>query len=319
MEEIALVSVCGVDLTLYSLLALAACVLAACALALLWKQRGHKAGEAVLYAFLSALCGLILGRIVFCAVRFDAMFYDAMGDFMGLAPFFFLDTGSVNVVGVVLGCLLGAYLTGNLTAANPAELLDAAALPGLILFAALRFVEPLSGQGYGPLLEEPALRWAPLALDSGWGDWSLSVCFVEGVLALLAAGLTALLRHQRTGTRAMQAIALLAAGQIIPEILRQDNVLLIFIFAPVTQIGFAVLLFGAQLFALVRGLRQGLPGRMAAREIALLLLGVVLLIGAEFALDKTEWSRGLLYGGMIVVLGLMAWLVLQRIGKEDRK
>lgn len=314
MSELPILSILGMDATLYSLLAAALILLFAGAYLFLWtKKRRRPAGAALCFAVLSALLGLLLGRLVYCAVRFNRLFYDEMGDYRGLLPFFFLEEGSVNVIGVLAGCLLAAFLAGKLTGVQGADLLDCAAVPGLILFALLRFIEPLSGQGYGMIVESPLLCWTPLSIDSGWESWSLSVCFIEGALLLITALIAGKLPCKKAGTRALYALALIAGSQIIPETLRQDDVLLIFIFASVSQIGYAVLLFSALAAAL-----RGAGRKAAALETALYLLGVALLVGAEFALDKTSWSPLLLYAGMLLVLGFMTGMTLRRIRRHDQ-
>ena len=312
MSELPFISFLGQEITVYSLLA---CALGAVCFGLYlgaWNRTGRPAGAAWFFGLLAALLALLLGRGVYCAVRHNAMFFDGMGDYRGLWPFFFLNEGSVSVVGVLAGFLLAGLLAGKLTGVGAAPLLDAAALPGLLLFALMRFIEPLSGQGYGPLVESRLLCWPPLSIDSGWGDWSLSVCFIEGLLALAALAAVWKLPHRKAGTRALLALALLCATQIIPEIPRQDNVLLMFIFAPVTQMGYAVLLFGCLLAAL-----RSFPRKTRVLEAGLLLLGIALVGGGEFALDKSEWSHALLYAGMIAVMAAMLALVLRRILAAD--
>jgi hypothetical protein len=53
-------------------------------------------------------------------------------------------------------------------------------------------------------------------------------------------------------------------------------------------------------------------------EIVLLLLGLGILIGAEFALDKTNWPDAAVYAGMIATLLALGFLVVRRLVKEDR-
>ena len=49
-----------------------------------------------------------------------------------------------------------------------------------------------------------------------------------------------------------------------------------------------------------------------------MLSGIVLLIGCEYALDKTDWSPVLIYAVMILILALLAFLLIRRIRTEDR-
>lgn len=319
MGEIWIVNAAGLPVTLYALVAAAAALLCGGWMLRLAPRHELRPRAAALYFFLAALLALALGRGIYCAVRWEWLFLDEMGNFAGFAPFFDTANGGASVVGVLAGCLLAAPLTAALTKKKAAQYLDCAALPGLLLFALLRLAEPLAGQGYGDLLLSPALCFFPLALLNDMGDYSLSVCFIEGVLALLLflALLTARKKVHKSGSLALYALTLLCACQIMPESLRRDDVLFVFIFARVTQIGYAVLLCGAMALALLRGARRGLGKKQMLGESGLMLLGVALCIGAEFALDKTNLSDILVYAVMIAALLAMACLVCRRIHKED--
>lgn len=319
MNEIRFVSLFGTNITLYALLMGCGALAAALLMVLFAPARKIRRGGGALYALLGALLGLVLGRTVYCAVRWEWLFYDGMGNFAGIAPFFDFTQGGVNVIGVLLGVLLAAPLTGRLTKTGAARYLDAASVPGLFLFSYARFIEPLSGQGFGDLLFNESLCFFPLALENEFGDFSLSVCFIEGALALVLAIVLLCLRgrFRRVGTLTLLSLALLSALQIMPETLRVDDVLFVFIFARVSQIGFAVLFFCALAAALLHGKRRGLSTKMIVIEAGLLLLGIGICILAEFALDKTMISHALIFAVMIVTLAAMAALTVRRILKED--
>lgn len=286
--------------------------------------RAHKfrAGgvSATVFSLLAAVLGLFLGRAVYCGVRFTRLFYDPMGDYIGLAPFLDFSQGGVNVIGVILGVLLSALLVGAISGRGGLALLDSGAVPGVAFFAWARFVEPLSGMGFGDLITIGELRRFPFAIDNGWGEYALSVCFIEAVLAALIALAMLIAGHfcRKKGTLAGITLALLCVSQIMPDSLRQDDVLFLFIFARVSQIGYGVLLLGVQIAGLIRGGKRGLSGKIIALEIFLLLLGMGVIAGAEFALDKTNWPDQWIYCGMIAVLLFMGILVVRRLVKEDR-
>jgi len=319
MSEIPFVSILGRQVSAYAVIAAALCVLAAAAFVCVWSMQKKKPlWHGILFAFLSGLLGLFLGRAIYCAVRANSVFFDEIGDYRGLTPFFTMEEGSLNAIGILTGCLLAAWVTGLIAKAKAAELLDCAAIPGVTLFALLRLIEPASGQGYGPLVNEyPLLCFSPLSIAGG-GDWevrwSISVCFIEALLLFAVAAALLKIPVRRNGARALYALTLIAGTQIIPEILRQDNVLWIFIFAPVTQMGYAALLVGCLVLAL-----RGADRKTAVREIALMLAGVVLLVGAEFAYDKTDWPHEALFPVMILILSLMAAMTLRRIHLWDKQ
>ena len=312
--ELPIFSLPGMDITVYGAVSAALCAVFFALTVFSWKRKGGRsAAPAVWFGVLSIVLGLLLGRGIYCAVRYNAVFFDGMGDSLGILPFFTMEEGSVSVVGVLLGCLLAAALAARFTGARASEILDCAALPGVMLFALLRLVEPLSGQGFGPLVSDPFWCRVPLSIDSGWGEWSFSVCFLEFVLLLLAFLALLKIPCRKGGTRAMYALTLIPALQLIPEMLRQDNVLMIFIFAPVTQMGYAALLFGTLAAAL-----RPFPRKIKIRELGLMLLGIALLVAGEFALDKSEWSHALLYAVMGVILAAMTGMTLRRIRLRDQ-
>ena len=319
MGKIQTISILGQTVTWYGL---CACLLSAAgvvaAAILFHKKRGWKTVQAVLLCLTAAFLGLLLGRGIYCAIRSD-MFEDAMGRPLGMGPFFDPNVGSVSVIGVIGGALLAAWLWAKAKKETAGAVLDGLALPGLFLFFALRLIEPLSGQGYGPLLETRALCWVPMGMQNGWGDWSLSVCFVEAALLLVIFVVLSRSGFQKPGTLALCALTLLATCQVVPESLRRDNVLRIFTFARVTQIGYAVIIFASALAAWVRGGKRGLARKTIFAEAGLVLLGILLLIAGEFALDKTQWPDAAIYAVMLAILALMTYLILRRIIAEDRR
>ncbi len=302
------------------------CVVLGALIACVWTvYRAHKFragdGGAVFFSVLAGALGLLLGRAVYCAVRFDALFYDSMGDYIGLAPFLDINQGGLSVIGVIFGVLLATLLAGAASGSGGLALLDSAAVPGLALFAWVRFLEPLAGTGFGAPITDEAFCRFPFAIENSWGDYCMSVCFIESALAALIA-LAMLIAGRfcrKKGTLGGIALALLCVSQIMPDSLRHDDALFLFIFARVSQMGYAVFLLGTLIAGLIRGGRRGLSGQTIVLELFLLLLGAGIVTGAEFALDKTNWPDEAVYAGMIAALLGMGVLVVRRLAKEDRE
>lgn len=320
MTELPVVALPGMEITLYALLAAIGFAFFA-GLMIFFAPRFHLSCKTSgLYALLSGLLGLFLGRVLFCLVRMDTLFYDEMGEPLGLVPFFDPAAGSVSIVGIVLGAVLSALLCRLFTGRSASLILDHAALPALFFFAFMRFIEPLSGNGYGIPMEDSPLAFVPFAIINDWGEAMLSVCFLEGLLALLIAVFLFFMRGRakKPGTFALYAALLFSVSQILPEAFRWDDVLYIFIFARVTHIGLAVMLFVTMLISLIRGKKQGLSTTALCLELLLTLLGVGLCILAIYALDKiTAWLPAFVYSGWALVLILLTFLVGRRIHKED--
>ncbi len=317
--EIVTVSLGGASVTLYALLAAAGFVCAALLSRFILPKRGPNRGQRLLFAAVAGIFSLGLGRLIFCLVRFDSLFFDEMGHALGIAPFFDTALGGVSMVGALLGLPLAALLCGAVTKKKAADYLDIAALPALGYFCFMRAIEPLCGQGYGDYLENSPFAFPPLAIVTEWGDAFVAVCWIEAILALivLVALIFAGRKTRRPGTISLYAAALLPACQVLPECLRCDDALYIFIFARVTHIGYAFLLFFALLLPLIGGSKKGLAPWKAAVEITVMLLGLGLCIGTIFALDKTNLPKLLVYAVMALDMAGLAFLACRRIYKED--
>jgi prolipoprotein diacylglyceryltransferase len=93
----------GVPVDAYGLvvaLAALACVILMHAQAV---RRGLKKSTAALYALCAAPLALFLARLIYCAVRYEWIFLDEMGEFGGLWHFFEIGNGGLNIVGALLG------------------------------------------------------------------------------------------------------------------------------------------------------------------------------------------------------------------------
>lgn len=309
-----LFSLGNLPITTYALLAAILCLLAGASLLLIYKKNGWKKRWAAAYTLSAALLSLFLGRLVYCIVRYNSLFFDPMGRKLGIAPFFQLSVGSISSIGVIAGCLAAGWIIARLMRISPAAHMDALCLPGMLLFAAMRFAEPLSGQGFGPMVASPLLSWAPLSIKNGWGGWMISICFIEGLLAM---GISLYLlpeKKGKQGEKALIALLLLAASQLIPESLRRDDALKIFTFARINQIGFAALFFACCIAVWIKVK----SGKRAAIQAPIILLIMGLLIFGEYALDKTQWPDGLIYAGMILLTLVMTGIMLLPLKRKKQ-
>lgn len=322
MNRYPVVSVLGLNITLYALLAVVF-FLATAAGMILFAPKGKLSRKAgAIYPLLAGFLGLVLGRGIYCLIRADAMFYDGMGDFLGLAPAFDLSQGSVSMTGALLGFLLAGPLTALLCKVRTARIFDFAAVYGLLFFIAMQLITPLAGLGKGDLIENPALGFVPLARLNDWEEWYLAVNHVNVLLAMLVLiALLLMKKHiKKEGSFALYAVSLLMICLIIPEHLNRDGHLQIFTFARVNHIAMAFTLFGCMLIALLRGLKGGLNALPFWGELSLSVLCMGLCILAIYALDKiTAWPPAFVYTGWVLVLVLLAGLICRRIFKEDRR
>ncbi len=270
--------------------------------AFLGKKKGLKPAGLCLYGALAAALGMLVGRGIHCAVAWYEVFFDPMGDFLGVKAFFDPTIGGVNVMGLVVGLLLAAPIAAAIMKEKTAAYLDAAAIPALGMYILGRIIEPLTGQGYGDFME-----------------MYVSVCYLEAALTAVVLIVAVLLgkRVRRAGTLAQYALVLWALVQIFPESLRCDNVLYVLVFARVTHLGLAFTVGLTLLRLLWQGSKNGLSKKEITLDVLGLAAGIGLCIGMIFALDKTNWPKLLVYAGLLLALAELGFVVCRRIHLED--
>ena len=284
-------------------LLMALCFLLTMGLALfLNRKKGGKPAVVAVYGVLAAALGLFLGRAIYCAVCWYDVFLDEMGEFRGVLPFFDVTVGSANVMGIVAGVLLAAPIAAKITGEKAANLLDAAVVPGLVMYTLARVIEPLSGQGYGDLM-----------------GMEVCVCWLEAVLTLIVLALVPYLRKQsrNPGALCQYALTLWCLSQILPESLRCDEALYVFVFARVTHLGLAFTVGLTLIRLLIVGAKRGLDQKSILLDVLGLAVGIGLCIATIFALDKTNLPKLLVYAAMLVSLVELGLVNFRRIHKED--
>jgi len=258
---------------------------------------------ALLHAALTAVLGLFLARAIYAAVCWYDLFLDEMGNFEGVGAFFDPTIGSMNVIGFLAGLLIAAPIAARLGKVNTASLLDASVVPALTMYILARAIEPLTGQGYGDLME-----------------MEVSVCWLEAALtaAVLVVCILFLQKNSRKpGTCFQYALTLWCLTQILPESLRCDEALFVLVFARVTHLGLAVTL-GLTLIRLLIAGRKHLTAKAVVLDVVGLAAGLGLAIGSIFALDKTNWPKPLVYLLMIAAIVELGVVICRRIRLEDR-
>lgn len=281
-------------------------------------SQGIKKGTAASFLALALPLALLLGRLVYALVQQETIFYDEMGEYGGLAAFFLPGINGFNIIGAMAGILAAAFLAARFSRVPLIRLLDAAAIPAALLFTLARLLEPLGGQGYGEAVYAPFPQFYPFSLENDMGERLLLVSFLSALLAFIVL-LVLLIKRKglaRPGFKTVFLLVFLAIPQIIPESLRRDDVLFIFIFARVTQVGYMLLYAGTSLYVLLRSKARGVPaGRLALKGVLILLL-IGVCIGCEFALDKTNYPKEAIYAVFVLALSLMAGLTWKSMEGE---
>ena len=265
-------------------------------------RKGIRCTSILTHFTLTVALGFFLARAIYAAVCWYDVFLDSMGNFLGIGPFFSPDPSGMNVIGFLAGLLIAAPIAARLGQDRTAVLLDASVLPALTMYILARVIEPLTGQGYGDLME-----------------MEVSVCWMEATLTavLLAVCLLFLRRKcRKPGTYFQYALTLWCLVQILPESLRCDEALFVLVFARVTHLGLAVTL-GLTLIRLLIAGRRHLSAGAVMFDIVGLAAGLGLAIGSIFALDKTNWPKPFVYLLMIAAIVWLGVVICRRIHKED--
>lgn len=287
------------------LLTVAAC---AVSLSIFFAQRRKSApGRAVpakKMAVLVPVAAVVCARLAYFAFRWDEYVYG-----YGLLSVLDLSAGSCLMYGGILGALLCAALLAKKSGVSAAQAMNEITVPGLAAVAVCRFAEYFTPEGIGPLFENPALCFFPLAVKNRYDEWNMAVFMFEAVAALLIIALLLKEKKKPAGSRVMTALLLYSCCQIPLENLRSDSCLRIG-FVRVSQI-IAVLLILAVIYVRTKGYKEVFARRAGVVLACTAVIGVI-----EWAEDKTNIPNILLYIAMISLCAVMAYMGREALGRK---
>jgi len=307
----------GLPVTLYAL-----CVVLALALGLILmyagqKRNGLREDTTEIFALLALPLGLIGARLFYCLARL-ALYME-----IGLGNVLRLWDGGFALWGAVGGAVLAAVLTARLTRQPVVKLLDALTAPGALTLALCRFAEAASGEGIGLDVWTPFFQRFPFAVYNGdWEMWFWAIFMLEGLVALMIAGVLMNRKLAAPGVRAKVFVILYCSAQILLESLRRDNFLR-WLFVRVSQLTAVLVLGGIMVAALINWLKTPKAQRMATVKMVLnwliFLAGVGICIAMEFAIDKSAdlpvWLCYTIMAGCCVVFGIASTQVTLKYKK----
>lgn len=214
-------------------------------------------------------------------------------DFFSAWPF------EYAMCGAVLGVLLAGVISARATKQKLSYVMDAAALPGLCMLMLSRCAEVFSDFGWGKVLTDEAWQFFPYAVKDMFGQWHTAVFFLEALCALCVL-IYAMKKPAGSGVRFAAALLWFSMTQIFCESLRIETIR--WGFVRVQQVQCAV--FGLALL-IGYGIRRKLPMKQFALRMAVYVLGIGMLVLAEYALDKLPWPNWLCYALMAATLSVM--------------
>ncbi len=261
-----------------------------------WQQRKGQI-RTWAFALIAVPLALICGRLGFCLARFGFFFHSDKW-----REIFSLTQGGYLLYGAVFGAVAASALYSKLSKVPRMQVLDAAAVPGLLLIAFARFAEFFSAEGRGDYVDE---GFFPLVINDAWGYGQLAVFVWEGVIALLL--MLAVIKTCKEGKGAfMLALVLYACCQVVLESLREDSCPR-FGFVRVNQVLSAAIVLCVTAWRAFHTLAKG-----KAWLRTLLCVAFLAVIGImEWGLDKLNISNWILYGIMILFSALMAFNCLK--------
>ena len=226
--------------------------------AVLSRRDGLKKSVLIWTPLISAVTGFVCSKLVYYVLQLDFMIADGW-----LESLLCLDNPAwYSYYGGVLGVILGAVLTAKLTGTGCVRLLDSFAPAGIFMAALARFAEGfLKGNGFpdgiglGDYLEEGStFCFRPFAVPFegyGWTEWYVAVFFLEGLVTLIV-GIILLCALKKD--RFIRSLYYLCLPQILLETLRSDSIT--WRFVRVEQLICMVVLLGILLVYAIRAKKQ---------------------------------------------------------------
>ena len=269
-----------------------------------------KAGSGVLTALLAGVFGLICSRLVFCLLNQE------LGMMTPLHVWVQPMGGGWSMFGLTGGIFLGGWISSLILKEKTGTILDILSLAVLPLIAAERIGESrIEDFDVSRPLDSGFLKNSFLA--TGEGEPVLATYYIAAGAAVIVFVALAfqLDRKKKAGNLAIAFLLLFGASAIITESLRYDRFLSIS-FVGLQQIAAALTLALGVILAVRRSNRPKSATAICALISLPLMVGIV--IGLEFALDRTTWNKILIYAAMIVTVAIPATLGLKllRIGEK---
>lgn len=296
-EEAEFISVLGTDVYAWGLFAALGAAAMLAQLCILARVKGLQKGAAPLTFVLAAAMGLLCSRVFYALFSFNVDVPLA-----GKLHPLFITGGGHSMMGALLGGFMGAGLSAKLMKEKTLKYLDvfAAAVPAFVLFARLGEMH-VEDFGISRSLVYAFTARLPIAIQGEY-DSCLATYLLEAACALvmLFILLRDIKKQQRPGNTLVLFLLVFGASQIVMESLRYDRHMS-FTFIRMQQIMAILVLTGGLIYAAKRAGKE--------KKTIFMLFGMMVLIsaigvGLEFAIDRTEINRYLLYLAFVVLVSI---------------
>lgn len=267
-------------------------------------------GTAPLTLCLCLVLGALFSRVGFCLMNRE------LGGMMPFSSWLRFTGGGWSMSLLVVGVFLAGWLSARITKQKTGMVLDivCCALP---LFMALE----RAGEGcvaefdYSRELSTDFLKGTFLTFQDEYGSY-LATWKLAGILMLILFPILILdvIHSGKDGDTAILFLLLFGAFSILLESLRYDRFLSIS-FVGLEQVFSAIFLGMGVFVAAGQAGRKAGKLRFAAVLSVFLMVGIA--VGLEFALDRTTFSKILIYAGYILTVSVPVWLGL-RLRKKTK-
>lgn len=169
-------------------------------------------------------CGIVGARLYYVLMSWESFAHDPVS-------VLYVWQGGVAIYGAVIGGAIGAFFYARRKKLSFLTLADII-VPGLLLAQAIgRWGNYFNMEAYGPVIENPALRFFPLGVQifdgTGW-QWHMATFFYESMWNLW--GFIALWRlrkgQRHPGSLLCWYMLIYGSGRFVIEQLRQDSLMI---------------------------------------------------------------------------------------------
>ena len=315
IEEAVIIEIFGIKVYAFGLYVMLGTICSMAVLGFLMKAFQMKPGTAPLTALLAMVAGIVCSRLTFCLLNQE------LGKMTPIAFWPQLAGGGWSMFGLIGGIFLGGWAAAKIMRERTARILDILSVALLPTVIAERIAENrIEDFDISRALDSKLLANSFLAVGEDEPCLATYYLAAAAALVLFVILLVRISRRSAAGNTVIAFLLLFGAGAVVLESLRYDRFLSIS-FVGLQQIFAAMMLGIGTVIACVRG-RKHKP-RLAVAALISLPLMVGIVLGLEFALDRTTWNKMLLYAVMILTVSAPAVMGLELLkngteGKENR-
>ncbi len=310
IEEAVILELFGIRMYAFGAYVALGTLFAVIVLAMAGRTLSLKKGTVPLTACLTILCAFLGARVAFCLLNRE------LGH---STPLFFwpqVNGGGWSMFGLIGGALIGGLFSALMTKEKTGRVLDAVSLSLLPMIAAERIGENrIEDFDISRPLDSTFLNGTFLAV--GEDEPCLATYYVAAAVAIILFAVLALRlnRKERKGNLTNAFLLLFGAASIVTESLRYDRYLSVS-FVGLQQIAAACMLALGVALAVKRSGRA--KSALSIAAIVSIPVMVLIVIGLEFALDRTMWNKLLLYAGMIITVSIPVILGMKLLKNNDK-